>query len=77
MPIIRIEMLEGRSQEIKQKIAHEMTEVLVRNLGSDPAHIYVIFADVARSDWAVGGKFFDSPPPAQSPLAPDPTRVAP
>ena len=74
MPIIRVEMLAGRSQEIKQKIAKEMTDVLVRNLGSDPAHIYVMFADVARSDWAVGGKFFDNPPP---PMAPDGTKVAP
>jgi 4-oxalocrotonate tautomerase len=74
MPIIRIEMLEGRSQAIKQKIANEMTEVLVRNLGSDPAHIYVMFADVARNDWAVAGKFFDSPP---AEMTPDATRLTP
>lgn len=60
MPIVRVEMLEGRSQSTKQKIANEMTDVLVRNLGTDPAHIYIMFSDVAGSDWAVGRTFFES-----------------
>ena len=66
MPIIRIEMLEGRPQEIRQKIATDMTEVLIRHLGAQPEHVYVMFSEVARKDWAVGGRFFDNPasPPA-------------
>lgn len=60
MPIVRVEMLAGRSQPTKQKIADEMTDVLVRNLGADPAHIYIMFADVAGSDWAVGSTFLDT-----------------
>jgi 4-oxalocrotonate tautomerase len=60
MPIVKVSMLSGRTQETKQKIAEEMTEVMTRNLGNAPEHIYVIFEDVAPTDWAVGGEFFPS-----------------
>lgn len=62
MPIVRVEMLQGRSQEVKEKIAADITQALVRHAGTAPDHVYVMFADVAHADWAVGGRFF--PPPA-------------
>ena len=66
MPIVRIEMLPGRSQEIKQRLTTEMTTLLARELGVDAAHIYVMFSEVAHKDWAVGGRFFAQPPSAQT-----------
>lgn len=62
MPIVRIEMLAGRSHEVKQALAAEITPMVARHLGTDPAHIYVLFHDVSRRDWAVGGQLFDQPP---------------
>jgi 4-oxalocrotonate tautomerase len=61
MPIVRVEMLAGRDAETKQRIASEITETLARHAGSDPAHVYVMFDDVAHADWAVGGRFFTPP----------------
>jgi 4-oxalocrotonate tautomerase len=61
MPIVRVEMLAGRSPEIKAALAAELTEVVARRLGNDPAHIYVMFSDVAHRDWAVAGRVFDTP----------------
>ena len=61
MPIVRVEMLAGRSPAIKQALAAELTAVVARHLGNDPAHIYVMFNDVAHRDWAVAGRVFDSP----------------
>jgi 4-oxalocrotonate tautomerase len=63
MPIVRVEMLEGRSAEVKQQLAAEITDSVVRRAGVDPAHVYVMFTDVARSDWAVSGKLFAQSPP--------------
>ncbi len=60
MPIVRVEMLAGRSPAIKQALAAELTAVVARHLGNDPAHIYVMFSDVAHQDWAVAGRVFDS-----------------
>lgn len=61
MPIIRVELLTGRPPEVKQALAAELTAVAARHLGSAPAHIYVIFNDVAHQDWAVAGRMFDTP----------------
>ena len=62
MPIVRIEMLAGRSADIKQRLAAELTDVVARHCGSDPAHIYVIFNDVRHEDWAVAGRTFAAAP---------------
>lgn len=62
MPIVKVEMLAGRDAATKERIAAEITDVIVRNAGSDPAHVYVMFSDVAHADWAVGGRFFPAPP---------------
>lgn len=61
MPIVRIEMLTGRSAETKQLIAHEITESMSRLCRVDPSHIYVIFDDIEHHDWAVAGKVFSAP----------------
>jgi 4-oxalocrotonate tautomerase family enzyme len=61
MPIVRVEMLAGRSPELKQRLAAEMTALVARLCNSDPSHIYVMFSDVAHGDWAVAGRVFDNP----------------
>jgi 4-oxalocrotonate tautomerase len=65
MPIVRIEMLAGRSPETKQQIAAEMTQTIARLCHVDPAHIYIMFHDVLHQDWAVAGKVFPSPKAAE------------
>lgn len=42
-------------------MAAEITESIVRNTQTDPNYIYVIFEDVAPSDWAGGGKLYGEP----------------
>lgn len=64
MPIIRIDLLSGRSPEIKQQLAAEMTASMARICGCDPAHVYVMFNDVQHHDWAVGGRVFAAAPSA-------------
>jgi 4-oxalocrotonate tautomerase len=62
MPIARIEMLPGRSQEAKQRVASQVTEVIAREFGVEAAHIYVMFTEVAADDWAVAGRLLNDPP---------------
>ena len=62
MPIVRIDMLAGRSAETKQAVAAEITATLARLCGTEAAHIYVMFNDVQHHDWAVAGQLFPSPP---------------
>ncbi|MBU0585344.1 MAG: 4-oxalocrotonate tautomerase [Alphaproteobacteria bacterium] len=55
MPIIRVELLAGRSVEQKREFARSVTELASDILGCSQASVAVIFDDVARHDWANGG----------------------
>ena len=46
---------------MKEKVAAEITDSIVRNTGTDAKYIYVIFEDVVPSDWAGSGKLFGGP----------------
>ena len=56
MPIIRIEMAAGRSAEQKRELAEALTRETARIANTSPSSIMVIIEDVAKENWAVGGK---------------------
>lgn len=62
MPVVRVSWFEGQDHAAKQVVAAEITESIVKNTGTDPNYIYVIFEDVAPSDWAGAGKLFGGDP---------------
>lgn len=56
MPIIRVELLSGRSQEQKRAFAKAVTELASQTLGCRAEAVAVVFTDVAPHDWANGGR---------------------
>ncbi|WP_066269946.1 tautomerase family protein [Hydrogenophaga palleronii] len=58
MPVVRVSWFEGKDAKAKQAVAAEVTESIVRNTGTPAEYIYVIFEDVAPSDWAGADKLF-------------------
>lgn len=58
MPVVRVTWFEGKDTPTKQKVAAEITASIVQNTGTPADYIYVIFEDVAPSDWAGAGKLF-------------------
>jgi len=62
MPVVRVSWFEGKDTPTKQAVAADITESIVKHTGTDPKYIYVIFEDVAPSDWAGAGKLFGGPP---------------
>ena len=68
MPTIRVELFEGRTPQQKAALAQELTDACVRVLGGKPDSIDVLFYDVARGDWATGGRLWSEvpPPPRQA-----------
>lgn len=58
MPVVRVSWFEGKSHDQKAKVAADITDTIVKNTGTDAKYIYVIFEDVAVSDWAGEGKLF-------------------
>jgi 4-oxalocrotonate tautomerase len=66
MPLIRVELFEGRSVEQKRALAQALTEATVRTLACSPGAVDIMFFDVPRSDWATGGELWSdkaAPPP--------------
>ncbi|RJS50161.1 tautomerase family protein [Bacillus sp. PK3_68] len=55
MPILRIEMLEGRSEKIKLSLAQEVSDAVSRALKVDKGEVSIIIKDVKRDDWTKGG----------------------
>ena len=56
MPMIRVEMFEGRTKKQKQALAKELTDAFVRTAGGTPESVQIVMTDVAKDDWAVAGK---------------------
>ena len=62
MPLITVQLFEGRSQEQKREYAKALTEASVRVLDIDPGAVDVIFSNIKRSDWATGGVLWSDMP---------------
>ncbi|WP_460450699.1 tautomerase family protein [Alsobacter sp. SYSU BS001988] len=56
MPIIRVELLEGRTKEQKQAFARAVTDTFVSTCGGTPQSVQVVFQNVAAEDWAANGQ---------------------
>ena len=56
MPVIKVEWLEGRTVQQKQQLATALTDAFVAIAKVTPDQVWIVFKDVKRSDWAMGGK---------------------
>lgn len=56
MPVVHIEMMEGRSKEQKQQLVEEVTEVISRNTGAPQENIHIVISDIPSGNFASGGK---------------------
>lgn len=64
MPIIRVDMLKGRTREQKRNLVRELTAAFVRSCGSTPAEVNVVITDIDKEDWgASGALLIDTHPP--------------
>ena len=67
MAIIDVTILEGRSQDVKNRVMARLTEVLVEELGAKPAQVRVVLRDVRGGAYAVAGQpVWPDPDPAGS-----------
>ena len=55
MPIVRVEMWTGRTQSQKAELARVITDAIVAIAHTTPEATTVVFEDVAKENWAVGG----------------------
>lgn len=56
MPIIRVEMWEGRTTEQKRELVEVLSKDTARITGCDLGSVYVIIEDVKKENWGAGGQ---------------------
>ncbi|MCJ7495685.1 MAG: 2-hydroxymuconate tautomerase family protein [Deltaproteobacteria bacterium] len=55
MPIIHVNMYEGRSIEQKKKLVVAMTDAVVKSLDAKPEAVRIILHDIPKHNIAVAG----------------------
>lgn len=63
MPVITVDWVEGRTPQQKRDLAKAITQAFVDVAKVAPEQVWIVFQDVPRSDWAMGGKLLSEPPP--------------
>lgn len=56
MPIIRVEMWEGRTLQQKRELVEVLTRETARIIGTEPESIYIVIEDVKKENWGAGGR---------------------
>ena len=55
MPVVIVEMWQGRTIEQKKQLAEGITDAFAR-IGTAKDKVHIIFKDNPRCNWATGGK---------------------
>lgn len=59
MPVITVEMFEGRTRQQRADFSKEVTKLAVEVLKAPLEHTWVVFKEQPKSFWAMGGKMCD------------------
>jgi 4-oxalocrotonate tautomerase len=56
MPIVHIQLMEGRSVEKIEAMISEVTQAVHRSLGAPVETVRVLVQEVPKTHWGIGGK---------------------
>ncbi|MEP3247851.1 MAG: 2-hydroxymuconate tautomerase family protein [Sneathiella sp.] len=56
MPMIRVELFEGRSPEIKKELIKALTLETARVAGVSEASVDVIITEIKKENWGIAGE---------------------
>lgn len=55
MPIVQINLLEGRTPEQKRALVKSVTQAICESADSTPDKVRIIINDMSHGDYAIGG----------------------
>ncbi len=58
MPLVQVEMLEGRNQDQKRAMVKEVTEALVKTINCNAADVSVIIREMKKENFAKDGTLY-------------------
>ncbi|CAN5523614.1 tautomerase family protein [soil metagenome] len=56
MPVIRVEMITGRTREQKRALIKELTDGFIKTCGGKPESVQIVLVDVKKEDWGSAGE---------------------
>ena len=56
MPLITVDLWEGRPVELKKKLVEKITQVMTEELKCPEQAVTIVIRDVPMHNWATGGK---------------------
>ena len=56
MPIVQVELLEGRTLEQKRLLVEKVTQAIVESLGAPAEKVTIIIRDMLKENYAKAGK---------------------
>lgn len=56
MPILTVNLMEGRSEAQKTALIRELTDTVVRVLDAKPEQVRVLINDVPKTNYGIAGK---------------------
>lgn len=62
MPIVRVEMWPGADNELKRNLARGITDIIVSNVKCPVQAVTIIFNEVPKDNWVIGGQFCSDMP---------------
>ena len=63
MPVVVIEMWEGRTPEQKEKLIKGITKAFEESLGVKPESLHIVIHDVPKINWGTRGQQASKIPP--------------
>ena len=66
MPIIEVNLLEGRTPDAKEKLVQELTKATIEAIGAPRESVRVILREMAPAHYSVGGETFAAKAAAKS-----------
>lgn len=55
MPLIHIELIEGRTQEQLKNLVADVTDAVTKNTGAPAEHVHVVLSEMCKDRYSVGG----------------------
>ena len=55
MPVVTIELWEGRTVDQKRKLVRAVTDAMVEHAGARPDALHVIIHEVPKENWGLAG----------------------
>ncbi|MBH9990768.1 4-oxalocrotonate tautomerase [Lactobacillus sp. W8092] len=55
MPLVHIELLEGRKPEQLKQLVQDVTAAITKNTGAPAEHVHIVLNEMHTDHYAVGG----------------------